>query len=166
MKSISFFREKVKDGIVEITGTNSPVCPICGKLMKSHGRCRRYLRVSGEERITLSVRVFYCPECGRYHRELPDYVTPYKHLSTEIIAEIHDSIDNYDVDDSTIIRVRKWVRKFLTFGIATVRRLKIEHPALVVRSSFESTFDTLTYFVRIVVNSNEWKFISSPVISD
>lgn len=165
MKSISFFREKVKDGIIEITGTNSPVCPICGKPMKSHGRCKRYLRISGEKRVTLSVRVFYCPECRRYHRELPDYITPYKHLSTDMIAEIYDGTDNYDVDDSTIIRVRKWVRKFLSFGAATVRRLKLEHPALEIRNSFESTSDTLTYFVRMVVNSNEWKFISSPVIS-
>jgi len=163
MKSISFFLEKVKDEIRTITGTETPSCPICGNTMKSHGRCRRYLRISGGDRITLSVRVFYCPKCKRYHRELPDYITPYKHLSTEVIADIYDNQDNYDVDDSTIIRIRRWVKAFMIFGIATIRRLKIEHPSLTINDQFDSTYLALSYFVKIIVNSNEWKFMSLPV---
>lgn len=165
MKSISHFHEFVKDGIHEITGLSTPVCPICGKPMKSHGRCRRYLRISGEKRITLSLRVFFCPECKRYHRELPDYITPYKHLSTEMISEIYDDKESYDIDDSTILRIRHWVSMFMLLGAATAKRLKIEHPALTIHDHFDSTVTALTYFVKVVVNSNEWKFISLPVTS-
>lgn len=163
MKSISRFLEKVKDGIHVITGLEVPVCPICGKPMKSHGRCQRYLRTSDGDRITLSLRVFFCPECGHYHRELPDFIMPYKQLSTEMIADIYDNHDDYDVDDSTIIRIRHWVTALLLFGAATVRRLKLEHPLLTIKENFESTFLALKYFVRLIVNSNEWKFISLPV---
>jgi len=54
---------------------------------------------------------------------------------------------------------------FMLFGAATVKRLKIEHPALMIHDHFDSTVTALTYFVKVVVNSNEWKFISSPVTS-
>lgn len=111
----------------------------------------------------LSLRVFFCPECRRYHRELPDFITPYKQLSTEMIADIYDNHDDYDVDDSTIIRIRHWVTALLLFGAATVRRLKLEHPSLTIKENFDSTILALKYFVRLIVNSNEWKFMSLPV---
>jgi hypothetical protein len=82
-----------------------------------------------------------------------------------MISEINDNKDSYDVDDSTILRIRHWVSMFMLFGAATVKRLKIEHPALTINDQFDNTVTALTYFVKVVVNSNEWKFISSPVTS-
>ena len=61
--------------------------------------------------------------------------------------------------------MRAWVSAFMKFGEATVTRIKIEHPFLKTNYDVESTESTLKYFVKIVVNSNEWKFIGSPVLS-
>ena len=92
-------------------------------------------------------------------------MTPRKHLCTEVIAAIYDNLDNYDVDNSTITRIRRWVKQFMKFGTATVNRLKLEHPTLVTKYNANHAFDTLKYFVKVVTNANEWKFISSPVMS-
>ena len=53
----------------------------------------------------------------------------------------------------------------MKFGAATVNRLKLEHPTLVTKYNANDAFDTLKYFVKVVANANEWKFISSPVMS-
>lgn len=92
-------------------------------------------------------------------------MTPRKHLCTKVIAAIYDNLDNYDVDNSTITRIRHWVKQFMKFGAATVNRLKLEHPTLVTKYDATRTFETLKYFVKVVTNANEWKFISSPVMS-
>lgn len=165
MRIVSHFLEKVKDEIHVITGLEPPACPNCGQIMEPHGRCRRYVRMPGGIRHTLSLRVFHCSKCRHYHRELPDFMTPRKHLCTEVIAAIYDNLDNYDVDNSTITRIRHWVKQFMKFGAATVNRLKLEHPTLVTKYNANHAFDTLKYFVKVVTNANEWKFISSPVMS-
>lgn len=154
---VSHFLEYVKGGIHYITGTETVLCPDCGQIMNPHCRCRRYIRRLNGMRDKLSVRVLFCALCHRYHRELPDFVTPFKHLCTEAIAAIHDAIGDYCVDDHSAARIRRWVERLLKFGSATVRRLKLEYPMLVTNYDVNSTFDTLRYFVRAVANADEWK---------
>ena len=48
-------------------------------------------------------------------------------------------------------------KRLLVFGAAIVRRLKLEHPTLVTNYDSTSTWDTLRYFVRVVVNIGKWK---------
>lgn len=153
---VAHFLEYVKDGIQYITGDEKVFCPDCGCLMKLHGRCRRYVRRPSGYREELALRVLYCVECRRYHRELPDFVVPYKHLCADIIASIYDALNNYCVDDHSAIRICRWVKAFFKFGAATVRRLKLEHPTLVTNYDAFSTLDKLKYFVRVVVNLGEW----------
>ena len=102
------------------------------------------------------MRVFYCSKCYHYHRELPDFVVPFKHLSAKIYAAICDAINEF-VDDHTAARICRWVKSFLVFGAAIVRILKLEHPTLVTNYDSTSTWDTLRYFIRVVVNIGEWK---------
>ena len=104
-------------------------------------------------------------KCHRYHRELPDYVIPYKHLCAKIFAEAYDATKNYCVDDHTAAGLRRWIKDFFRFGAATVRRLKLEHPTLVTNYDTFSTLDKLRYFVRVVVNVGEWKSTSSRILS-
>ena len=91
-----------------------------------------------------------------HHRELPDFVVPFKHLSAKIYAAICDAINEF-VDDHSAARICRWVKGFLVFGAAIVRRLKLEHPTLVTNYDSNSTWDTLRYFIRVVVNIGEWK---------
>jgi hypothetical protein len=154
---VSHFSEFVKDEIHYIFGEEDALCPECGHRMKFSGRCRRHVfRQKSRQREKLSLRVFYCPECHRYHRELPDFIVPFKHFCLEIYAAIYDALNDY-VDDHTAARICRWVKGFLVFGAATVRRLKLEHPSIVTNYGINSTSETLRYFVRVVVNVGEWK---------
>ncbi|WP_419247555.1 DUF6431 domain-containing protein [Ruminococcus albus] len=51
------------------------------------------------------------PKCYHYHRELPDFVVPFKHLSAKIYAAICDAINEF-VDDHTAARICRWVKGF------------------------------------------------------
>ena len=155
---VSCFVEFVKEGIHIIIGKEPAQCPCCGKLMHLHCRCVRYVRRHEGQRDKLSLRVFYCSNCHRYHRELPNFIVPYRHLCTKILAAIYDDRDNYAVDNRTIIRIRRWVNKFMKFGVATIGRLQSEHPSLLTKYDVNSTYETLRYFVKLVVNACEWKF--------
>lgn len=166
MKSISHFLHNLKNKIHIITGTKPSVCPICASMMRPHGRCRRFLRISGEKRIILSIRVFFCVQCHRYHRELPDFIVPYKHLCTKMISQMNEETNDYAVDNSTIIRIRHWLQVILKFGEATIRRLTLEHPTFVTEYNAFSTFAKLRYFVKVIMNANEWKFSGLPVTSN
>ena len=161
---VSRFLEKVKDGIHFITGLEEVFCPECTQPMRPHGRCRRLVRMSDECRHKLSLRVLFCPNCRSHHRELPDFIVPQKHFCAEVIAAICDALDNYDADNSTILRIRHWFRKFIVFGAAILRRLKLEHPSLATDCDACSSLEKLRYYVRLIANVNEWKSISSPVI--
>jgi hypothetical protein len=89
---VARFLQKVKDGILEITGYDA-FCPVCGEPLHFHGRCRRFVRTqTWEQRIEMSIRVLYCMSCCRFHRELPDFLAPFKHFSLEMVANIYDGI--------------------------------------------------------------------------
>ena len=154
---VSSFSSFVKDDIHYIFGKEEAVCPECGNHMRFNGRCRRFVfRENSRKREKYSMRVFYCSKCYHYHRELPDFVVPFKHLSAKIYAAICDAINEF-VDDHSAARICRWVKGFLVFGAAIVRRLKLEHPTLVTNYDSNSTWDTLRYFIRVVVNIGEWK---------
>ena len=163
---VARFHQKVKDGILEITGYDA-FCPACKELLDFHARCSRFVRIeSGEKRIEVSIRVLHCASCGHFHRELPDFIAPFKHLSLELIAEIYDgTAENAAVDGSTIIRLRYWVDWILKYGTAILNRLKEEHSTLVTKYNADLTIDTLRYFVMITVNANEYKLTSSCILS-
>lgn len=164
---VSHFLDYVKDGIRYITGDDKVFCPNpdCGCFMNLHGRCRRYVCRPDGLRDELSLRVLYCPKCNQYHRELPDFVVPYKHLCADIIAAIYDALDTYCVDDHTATRICRWVKIFFRIGAATVGRLKLEHPTLVTNCDAFSTLDKLRYFVKVVVKMDEWQSTSSRILS-
>ena len=164
---VSHFLDYVKDGIRYITGDDKVFCPNpdCGCFMNLHGRCRRFVRRPAGLRDELSLRVLYCPKCNQYHRELPDFVVPYKHLCADIIAAIYDALDTYCVDDHTATRICRWVKIFFRIGAATVGRLKLEHPTLVTNCDAFSTLDKLRYFVKVVVKMDEWQSTSSRILS-
>ena len=158
---VARFHQKVKDGILEITGYDA-ICPVCNEPMHFHGRCSRFARIeTGEKRIEISIRVLRCLKCGHFHRELPDFIAPFKHLSLKLIAQIYDgTVENPAVDGSTIIRLRYWVDWLLSYGAVILKRLKEEHPTFVTKYNAGSLLETLKYFVMLIVNTREYKLTS------
>ena len=114
----------------------------------------------------MSIRVLYCMSCCRFHRELPDFLAPFKHFSLGMVANIYDGIVKKPaVDGSTIIRLLYWVDWVLKYVAAILKRLKAEHPALVTKYNTDLTYDTLRYFVMFTVNAGEWRTTSSCILS-
>lgn len=73
-----------RNGIIAIRVLGKSMCPLCGGALGVRGTCRRKVYTMRGTYI-LQLRVLYCCECGRTHRELPYFLIPYKRYSTNAI---------------------------------------------------------------------------------
>ena len=147
-----------KHGIVFFTGEEDIYCPICGGSLKVHGTCRRKLITKNGAEV-YRLRVMECRRCGRTHRELPDEIIPYKRHNVELVEAIAESgPGNHETitDHSTWRRITLWVMWFLQYARNVMEGLKIVAAGSQTEFSGESDYPSLTYFVRIVVNSGNW----------
>ena len=164
MRVTSNFVKLILNGIWKITGREPALCPECNRLMQSHGRCRRHVHLP-DGRTQLSLRVFFCDTCRRYHRELPDFLIPHKYHCAETVAATYDSdmaeLD-CDADDSTIRRLKQWVVDFLKV-CSEVLKESVHHLPF-VKDSVDSSnatpiLPTLQFLVQLLVNSGSWKVV-------
>lgn len=63
-------------------------CPDCGGVLKYYDKVSRIIRTKARETRWVKIRRFHCTKCGRFHRELPDYISPYKQYESEIIQGV------------------------------------------------------------------------------
>ena len=64
------------------------LCPICGKEMKYRSTIPRIVKFPGGEKREIKIRVLTC--CGKYRRELPTYLLPFKHYTKETIEKVRN----------------------------------------------------------------------------
>ena len=63
----------------------------------------------------IGIRRLKCRNCGAYHRELPDFLAPYKHYETEVISGVLDEVVSADdmedncPCDSTVASWHHWL---------------------------------------------------------
>ena len=161
------YKEYLNGEITEICSTEEPLCPACGGCLIPHGRCLRKLLLPEGTR-QYSLKVLYCPECCRSHRELTDCMIPYKRHSAETYAKIYDSPPNKldcDADDKTIRAIRAWVARFLAFAAIVQSVIQEHYPLPFPSKSYGTGLSKLKYYVRLVVNTNYWSFIVPPLVS-
>lgn len=61
---------------------------------------KRFIKISSAEKYGIVVRRLICEECGKLHRELPDFLLPHKHYPTQCIeAEIDSGGQNKKTED-------------------------------------------------------------------
>jgi rubredoxin len=63
-------------------------CPSCGGCLKSYDRVQRIIRTKGRATRHEEIRRMRCSICGTVHRELPDYILPYKQYESEVIRGV------------------------------------------------------------------------------
>ena len=63
-------------------------CPNCGGRLKYYDKVSRIVRTKARKSRWIKVQRFRCCHCGRIHRELPDFIFPYKQYETEIIRGV------------------------------------------------------------------------------
>ena len=97
-----------------------------------------------------------CRQCRKTHRELPDWIIPYKRCSAEMYAVIAEDNEKVCCDGTTITVVRHWVEWFLIYVRHIVEAMKILYPGFSPIPDNAPLAERLTYFVRLVVNSGNW----------
>lgn len=166
MRVTSNFVKLILNGIWKITGREPALCPECNKLMQSHGRCQRHVHLPDDGRTQLSLRVFFCDTCRRYHRELPDFLIPHKYHCAATVAATYDSeMAKLDcsADDSTIRRLKQWVVDFLEMCNKVLKDTNYQPQLLLKNSTDESNkcsiLPTLQFLVQLLVNLGSWKIV-------
>ncbi len=60
-------------------------CPDCNGGLKYYDSVKRIVRTKLGKKRWIVVERLVCQNCGTIHRELPDYLLPYKHYEVDII---------------------------------------------------------------------------------
>ena len=88
-------------------------CRNCGARVKRYDNVLRIVRTKGRKTSWVKVERFRCPVCGQIHRELPDYIFPYKQYEAEVIRGVLEGFitcETYGYEDypceMTMIRWR------------------------------------------------------------
>lgn len=91
---------KVKNGIACVHSESAVYCPDCGRKLFFHGTCKRKVRAQEKTRCYV-LRVLFCKNCKKTHRELPDFIVGYKRYSRDELCEIVMNEESYSCEDST-----------------------------------------------------------------
>ena len=60
-------------------------CPRCGGQLKYYDTVKRIVRTKYGVKNKVDIRRFRCQKCSAMHRELPDFIFPYKQYEAEIM---------------------------------------------------------------------------------
>lgn len=67
---------------------NESVCPCCGGQLKYYDTVKRIVRTKRRATSNVKIRRFRCSNCKSIHRELPDFIFPYKQYEAEVILGV------------------------------------------------------------------------------
>lgn len=63
-------------------------CPCCGGQLKYYDSVKRIVRTKYRKTSWVKIRRLQCEVCGRTHRELPEFIFPYKQYEAEVIQGV------------------------------------------------------------------------------
>ena len=75
-------------------------CPVCMEELSYRDSCKRIMLQEGHDRHVCIIRRMKCTKCGILHRELSDFLVPYKHYTAEVIFGVLDGQVTPDDEDS------------------------------------------------------------------
>ena len=121
MISISKYKIEVNEnGKKRVVSQELVPCTCGGHLAFKEYRLR-IVRRSGEDKEFIEIRVLYCVDCNKSHRELPDFLLPYKHYTAQAVeAAVDRKKAECPVGERTVKRWRAWfkrIRSYLAAGI-------------------------------------------------
>ena len=67
-------------------------CPKCGGNLKYYDKVFRIVRTKRRLTKHVELRRFKCCKCGSVHREIPNYILPYKQYETELIQGVLEGL--------------------------------------------------------------------------
>ena len=69
---------------------NQSICPKCGGQLKYYDHVQRLVRTKFGNKKWVAIRRLRCCKCHAVHRELPDFIFPYKQYELDIIIGVED----------------------------------------------------------------------------
>ena len=156
MISIADYDVMIKGEFRCVLGREEVPCPCCGGKLHVYGTCIRKVReADGTHKYRL--RVLRCRGCGKFHRELPDSIIPYKRAGLAAFCEtVQAKSDQYSCEESTWRRMRSWMERFLTNARFVERSLICSGLLPRTGEPGDSLARQMEYYVRLVVNSGNW----------
>lgn len=67
---------------------NQSICPKCGGQLKYYDHVQRLVRTKFGNKKWVAIRRLRCCKCHAVHRELPDFIFPYKQYEADIIITL------------------------------------------------------------------------------
>lgn len=104
------YKIEMKNGIAYVSSESIVHCPDCGMKLVFHGTCKRKVREQ-EKTSCYVLRVLFCKNCEKTHRELPDFIVGYKRYGRDELCEIVMNEESYYCEDSTRDRTIIWLYK-------------------------------------------------------
>ena len=140
------------------------LCPLCGGGLIYRDMRRRYLKNSQGEKKRFMLRRLKCEECKKLHTEIPYFIQPYKHYSSETIQSVIDNnagAGECAADNSTI---RRWKNGFSEAGPDISQRLASVYARM---SNEPATINQSASILKIIMNKNgRWlAFVMSLLIN-
>lgn len=71
---------------------NQSICPKCGGDLKYYDSVKRIVRTKKRVTKWIIIQRLRCRICSSVHRELPDYILPYKQYETAIIFGVLEGL--------------------------------------------------------------------------
>lgn len=63
---------------------------MCEGNLKRRDKKKRLFKLPGGKQHLIQINRLKCISCGKHHTELPDFLTPYKQYTTEVIESVID----------------------------------------------------------------------------
>lgn len=89
-----------------MVSNDKSICQNCGSKLKRYDKVSRIVRTKGGKTSWIEIERFRCPVCGQIHRELPDYIFPYKQYEAEVIRGVWKVLLLVKLMDMKIIHVK------------------------------------------------------------
>lgn len=94
--------------------TGETRCPNCGGELRYYDKVRRMVRERYGRKRELYLRRYRCKECGVTHREMQDFLIPYKRYEREIIFGVMEGLITCETlgfeDYPCELTMRLWMR--------------------------------------------------------
>lgn len=71
---------------------NESICPKCSGELKYYDSVKRIVRTKYGRKSKVNIRRLRCKQCGAMHRELPDFIFPYKQYEADIIIGVIEDL--------------------------------------------------------------------------
>lgn len=99
------------------------VCPKCGGNLKYYDKVFRIVRTKRRRSKWIVLQRFKCQDCGSVHREIPNYISPYKQYEKELIKGVLNGLINSDTlgyeDFPCEMTMRRWKAIYSTDFVFT-----------------------------------------------